>query len=176
MIVKFTRKELTEAITQSVISYFVHKRHAVFKELGLKEWGRRRVDILSLTLKRRTLTIVEVKSCHEDFKSDTKWKEYLEYSNILYIAVPFESSWIDRYKPQFKELGVGIISMTQSGTVRVVQNAKRRTMKKRIKYALLTRIAWRCASFSLRTHAQRLSRTTESGLRYQELALRKIKN
>jgi hypothetical protein len=172
---KFNRKELTEAITTSVIAYLVHKRHAAFKELGLKDWGRRRADVVSLQMKKRTLTIVEVKSCHSDFKSDSKFEEYLPFCNVMYIAVPSESTWIEKYKPRLKELGIGIMELNRYGSIHIKLNAKRRTMKKKVKYSLLVRLAWRCASFSLRTHTHRLARTTASGLRYQDLAERRAK-
>ena len=93
----------------------------------------------------------------------------------MYIAIPCDSDWIDPYKAGLKELGISIMELSKYGTIKVIQNAKKRTMKKRVKYDMLVRIAWRCASFSLRTHAQRLARTTESGLRFQALAVRKTK-
>jgi hypothetical protein len=175
ILIKPTRRETTDCITRSVIAYLVHKRLAVFKELGLLEWGKRRVDVMALAMKKRTITVVEVKSCHADFKSDLKLEEYLPYSNIMYIAVPDGSTWMDQYKPRLKELGIGLMVLGKYGVIKITNPAKKRTMKKKAKYSLLVRLAYRCASFSLRTHKQRLARTTASGLRYQDLAERRKK-
>jgi hypothetical protein len=126
-------------------------------------------------MKKKTLTIIEVKSCHSDFKTDLKMDEYLPFCNIMYVAVPCESTWIEQYRPMLKEKGIGIMELSKYGTIKVIMSAKRRTMKKKAKYGLLVRLAWRCASYSLRTHTQRLARTTASGIRYQDLAERKAK-
>lgn len=47
----------------------------------------RRVDVIALDPKGR-ITIVEIKSSLEDFRSDSKWPEYLEYCDAFFFAVP----------------------------------------------------------------------------------------
>ena len=47
----------------------------------------RRVDVIGLDPKAR-ITIVEIKSSLEDFRSDRKWREYLEYCDAFFFAVP----------------------------------------------------------------------------------------
>ena len=47
----------------------------------------RRVDIAALNAKGK-VTIIEIKSSKEDFLSDTKWQEYLEWGDEFYFAVP----------------------------------------------------------------------------------------
>ena len=47
----------------------------------------RRVDVIGLDAKGR-ITIVEIKSSLEDFRSDAKWPEYLDYCDAFYFAVP----------------------------------------------------------------------------------------
>jgi hypothetical protein len=167
--VKPGRREITDCITKTVIGYFVHKRQAVFRELGLTDWGKHRADVMSLALKKRTLTLVEVKSCHADFKGDLKFENYLPYCNVMYFAIPHDSKWIEPYRARLRELGIGIMALTSSGSLEIIQFAKRRTMKKREKYGLLVRLAYRCATFSPRTHTSRRNKTTDSGFRYQEL-------
>jgi hypothetical protein len=152
-----------------VIGYFVHKRQAVFRELGLAAWGKHRADIMSLALSKRTLTLVEVKSCHADFKGDMKFENYLPYCNIMYFAIPHGSTWIEPYRIRLRELGIGIMSLTSTGSLEIIQFAKRRIMKKAQKYRILVRLAYRCATFSPRTHTSRRNKTTASGFRYQEL-------
>ncbi len=47
----------------------------------------RRVDLIALDGKSR-FTIIEIKSSLEDFRSDQKWPEYLEYCDAFFFAVP----------------------------------------------------------------------------------------
>lgn len=47
----------------------------------------RRVDVIGLD-RRGQVTIVEIKTCLEDFRSDRKWPEYLGYCDRFYFAVP----------------------------------------------------------------------------------------
>ena len=46
----------------------------------------RRVDIIALDGKGR-VTIIEIKSSLEDFRSDGKWQSYLEFCDFFYFAV-----------------------------------------------------------------------------------------
>lgn len=47
----------------------------------------RRVDVIGLDPKGR-IAIVEIKSSIEDFRSDRKWRDYLDYCDSFYFAVP----------------------------------------------------------------------------------------
>ena len=47
----------------------------------------RRVDVIGLD-PEGAVTIVEVKSSLEDFRSDGKWPEYLDYCDQFFFAVP----------------------------------------------------------------------------------------
>ncbi len=47
----------------------------------------RRVDVIGLSSKGELL-VVEIKSSLEDFRSDQKWPEYLEYCDRFFFAVP----------------------------------------------------------------------------------------
>lgn len=47
----------------------------------------RRVDVIGLDRGGRT-TIVEIKTSLEDFRSDKKWPEYLEFCDRFFFAVP----------------------------------------------------------------------------------------
>ena len=59
--------------------------YATLTEFTLR--SGRRVDVIGLDAKGRVI-IVEVKSSLEDFRSDRKWPEYLEYCDAFYFAVP----------------------------------------------------------------------------------------
>ena len=47
----------------------------------------RRADLVCLDARSR-VTIIEIKSSPEDFRSDQKWPEYLDYCDHFYFAVP----------------------------------------------------------------------------------------
>lgn len=47
----------------------------------------RRVDVFGVA-KNGEMIAVEVKSSREDFLSDGKWPEYLDYCDLFYFAVP----------------------------------------------------------------------------------------
>ncbi len=47
----------------------------------------RRVDVIGLD-RRGQVTIVEVKTSLEDFRSDRKWVEYLDFCDRFFFAVP----------------------------------------------------------------------------------------
>lgn len=46
----------------------------------------RRADVIGLD-RRGQVTIVEIKTCLEDFRSDRKWPEYLAYCDRFFFAV-----------------------------------------------------------------------------------------
>jgi len=47
----------------------------------------RRADLICFDAKSR-ITIVEIKSSIEDFRTDQKWPEYLDFCDAFYFAVP----------------------------------------------------------------------------------------
>ena len=57
---------------------------ACFAEFSLRTG--RRVDLIGLG-SDGTVTIVEVKSCVADYRSDRKWQEYLPFCDRFYFAV-----------------------------------------------------------------------------------------
>lgn len=74
----------TANITSGAERLLVDLGYAPVREVILK--NNRRVDILGLN-KKGGLVIVEVKSGLSDFRSDSKWYEYLEYADAFYFAV-----------------------------------------------------------------------------------------
>ncbi len=51
--------------------------------------NRRRVDVIALAEDGR-ITVVEVKSSEADFRADVKWRDYLDFCDAFYFAVPEE--------------------------------------------------------------------------------------
>jgi hypothetical protein len=74
----------TEAITRGAMRLLHDLGYAPLTEVSLT--NRRRADIIGLG-NRGQVTLVEVKSCLSDFRSDGKWTEYLAYCEEFYFAV-----------------------------------------------------------------------------------------
>lgn len=77
----------TERITDAVARNFIERGDACLREFTLR--SGRRVDIIALG-RDGHITIVEVKSSRQDFQSDRKWREYLEWGDSFYFAVSDE--------------------------------------------------------------------------------------
>jgi hypothetical protein len=61
--------------------------HSVLREMPLPDG--RRADIFAVG-RDGAITIVEVKSSIEDWRSDLKWPDYLDWCDRLYFAVPVD--------------------------------------------------------------------------------------
>ena len=73
-----------DRITTAVSRLFMERGAACIREFTVRTG--RRVDLMALEDKR-DITIVEVKSSRQDFTSDTKWPEYIEWADRFYFAV-----------------------------------------------------------------------------------------
>jgi hypothetical protein len=78
------RPDITIAVRQGATRLLVHAGYAPIWEFSLA--NNRRADICGLSQKGE-LVIVEVKSGVEDYKSDSKWREYAPYCDLFYFAV-----------------------------------------------------------------------------------------
>jgi len=74
----------TARITDAIARMFVERGDACLREFTLR--SGRRVDIIAIGNGGK-ITIVEVKSSRQDFLSDRKWPEYLEWADRFYFAV-----------------------------------------------------------------------------------------
>jgi hypothetical protein len=85
------RPEITFAVRQGSTRLLVHAGFAPIWEFSLA--NNRRADICGLNDKG-VITIVEVKSGIEDYRTDAKWHEYAPFCDHFYFAVspdfPFE--------------------------------------------------------------------------------------
>jgi hypothetical protein len=80
----FSRPETTQLVTRGAARFFVDLGWAPLLEVGLP--NGRRADVMALG-PRGELAIVEVKSSREDFMTDRKWGEYLDWCDRFYFAV-----------------------------------------------------------------------------------------
>lgn len=139
------RKEVTKILTDAATYYYVGKLFSVFKEFGVGRRGQRRLDLLCLNTKLDMIGI-EVKSCKADYTSDSKWREYLPFTNKLYLMLPpslVASDFYQQILSDIKPHGIGVMSLTPYGNVYVVQNAKYREMDDLLIGRLLVKMAWR---------------------------------
>lgn len=74
----------TLRITDAVVRMFLERGEACLREFTLR--NGRRVDVIAIG-RDGLITIVEVKSSRQDFLSDRKWPEYLEWGDRFYFAV-----------------------------------------------------------------------------------------
>ncbi|MEX2628352.1 MAG: MmcB family DNA repair protein [Tistlia sp.] len=72
-------------VARGVCRLFDRLGHVGLTEFVLR--GGRRADVLALG-PGGELSIVEIKSCLADFRSDGKWPQYLEFCERYYFAVP----------------------------------------------------------------------------------------
>jgi hypothetical protein len=76
---------LAQQLALGIVRAFAEMGEAALTEVTLA--NGRRADVLALDASGR-LTIVEIKSSRADFRSDRKWREYLEFCDAFYFAVP----------------------------------------------------------------------------------------
>ena len=71
-------------ISRGIQRLLVNLGYRALTEFTLK--NNRRADVIALN-KQGRIIIVEVKSSAADFRSDSKWSEYLEFCDRFYFAV-----------------------------------------------------------------------------------------
>ena len=74
----------TARITAAVARLFLDHGKACIREFTVRTG--RRADLMMLG-PNREITIIEVKSSRQDFTSDRKWHEYIEWADRFYFAV-----------------------------------------------------------------------------------------
>ena len=126
-------------------------------ELGLKSWGRRRADVIGCKLSG-DLVLIEVKSSVADFRTDTKWKEYLEFADRVYLAFTKEVARNIYDNPELKARipkRVGILILGPDGYMKTAKPARRKEVDPATRLSILARLAWRAGDLSKRTQRQR---------------------
>ena len=79
------RPETTLKVTRGVCRLLRDMGYSPLTEFPLK--NKRRVDVIGLDRGGRFL-VAEVKSSPEDYRADGKWRDYLEFCDEFYFAVP----------------------------------------------------------------------------------------
>ncbi|MFI5002801.1 MAG: MmcB family DNA repair protein [Reyranellales bacterium] len=81
------RPDVTIAVCRGACRLMRQAGHSVLLELPLPDG--RRADIFAVGGSGE-LTIVEVKSSVEDWRVNEKWPDYLDWCDLLYVAVPVD--------------------------------------------------------------------------------------
>jgi hypothetical protein len=84
LILTFSRPETTLAVTRGAARLFADLGWAPLLEVCLP--NGRRADVMALG-PRGEIAIAEVKSGIDDYRTDRKWGEYLDYCDQFYFAV-----------------------------------------------------------------------------------------
>lgn len=78
------RPGVTQDVTRGVTRMLRQMGQGCVTELSLKTG--RRVDVIAID-RKGLVTVVEVKSSLEDYRTDEKWQEYLPFCDAFYFAV-----------------------------------------------------------------------------------------
>ena len=84
LVLEISRPETTSAVTRGAGRLMAALGYAPLLEVSLP--NGRRADIMALG-PRGEIAICEVKSGLEDFRTDRKWPDYLDYCDLFYFAV-----------------------------------------------------------------------------------------
>ncbi len=77
--------DVAAAVARGVIRLLGDMGISAITEMPLN--NGRRVDVMGIGRDGR-VTVIEIKSCENDFRTDRKWPEYLPYCDFFYFAVP----------------------------------------------------------------------------------------
>lgn len=147
---KLNRRETALAIRDACGKYYAKKLYALSYELQLNRASRKspalRADIIALSMKKQVI-IVEVKSSWADFKTDTKYPNYLPYCNKLYIACP--AAIAERVKAAVPK-EVGVMSWP---SLRIIKSARQSPVDPETFEKLLMRMVFRRSELGKRKNA-----------------------
>lgn len=143
-----SRSDTANILTEASVTYFAAKGLSLHTEVGLRDGGGIRADVVGLSTKGK-ITIAEIKSCWQDFAKDTKWQKYLPYCNRFYFCIPqflYESDKGQLIEEVCRENNVGLMVLEHQhdvGNIRVVVNASNSGVEGPHRRWLITKLAWR---------------------------------
>jgi hypothetical protein len=155
--VKATRKEIADALKQAVAWAFFRYRFSIAFEVGVQAWGARRADVIGSKISGE-IVLIEVKSSVADFRSDTKWHEYLKYTDRMYLAFTLDvAKKINANAELMARIPktVGVMVLGDDGYMKTVKKATRTPVAPDIRLSILARLAWRNGDLSKRTTRSR---------------------
>lgn len=143
-----SRSQITKSLTEAVTYYLVKKGYSCHKEFGVAPGGRQRLDVIAFNLKMNFIG-VEIKSCPADYRSDTKWIDYLDTGTFhkFYFCITkkmYENEkFYKQLKHDLKPHNVGIMVLWDNGYIKVTKNARQREADNKALKRMLVKMAWR---------------------------------
>lgn len=143
----------------AVARHLVKRGLAVNLEVGLETWGRRRADVLAMDFSGERITIVEIKSGVQDFRTDHKWKTYLSRCTQFYFCFT-RDTW-EKLKdevPTSKKVGVFVLEECSNYwhyNVRAIRSSRVREIDPEIAHEIALRLAFRGAKYRTKDDVMR---------------------
>ena len=148
----------TARITGAIARMFIERGDACLREFTLK--SGRRVDVIAVD-SRGMITIVEVKSSRQDFTSDRKWHEYLEWADHFYFAV--DEDFPREILPEGDTCGIIITDGFDCLEWRAAPHRKLAAQRRNHLIRRLAHVAMRRLEFADDTEANQIASDAPSG-------------
>lgn len=146
------RKAVTEALKKAAAFYFFRCGFAVTFEMGIMPWGSRRADLVANKVSGK-IVICEVKSSLADYRSDNKWRSYLDFCDMFaFVMTP------DLYAKLKDELPkkVGVLCLSPStGYAYMAKRCTLLGLSDANRISTLARLSYRSGELSKRTQRAR---------------------
>lgn len=131
-----------DRITTAVARLFMERGAACIREFTVRTG--RRADLMILGDKRE-ITIIEVKSSRQDFMSDQKWPEYIDWADRFYFAVA--EDFPRNILPGSDQCGIIITDgfdchIIQEAPVTRLAGARRTHLVTRLAHKAMRRLEW----------------------------------
>lgn len=140
------RKVIADTLKKAAAFYWLKQGMSTHFEVGVASWGKRKADVLSISYKGE-IVICEVKSCAADYRTDSKWHEYIPLANRFYLLVHDslvnKPVW-DEMVSAAKEQKVGILVLSsKTGHIECKLRSSKRTVEGKHRRWIITKLAWR---------------------------------
>jgi len=146
------RKAVTEALKKAAAFYFFRYGFAVTFEMGVMPWGSRRADLVANKVSGK-IVICEVKSSLADYRSDKKWKSYLDFCDMFAFVMTPELYLKLRHEiPK----NVGVLCLDpKTGYAYMAKRCALLELIPENRVSTLARLAYRSGELSKRTQRSR---------------------
>ena len=104
---ELNRGDKTSIMTASIMKYIFLRgnNHQIgMREINVnigKHKPNMRIDVLQIDKNKNELDGYEIKSCIQDFRTDKKWNNYLDFVNRLYFV--FDDETYDKHEAEILE-------------------------------------------------------------------------
>lgn len=151
-----TRQEIADILKKAAVGWLVHYKNGVTVELGLNTSGKWRADLVAISWKK-IITIVEVKSGIEDFRTDKKLHNYRKYCHKMYVLFP-HNTYLQYKQEIINKIGsdIGILVLDkETGLCKVVKRSTSLEVDAETVDSILLKMAWRSGNNCSNTYRYR---------------------